>query len=71
MEKRFKSLSIFEFQVKFPDDLSCIKYLSDLKRGDGYRYIKCADTHYYKGNRAYDRQFTHCRYTESATAGKT
>ncbi len=36
MEKRFKSLSIFEFQAKFSDDLSCIKYLSDLKWEDGY-----------------------------------
>lgn len=69
MEKRFKSLSIFEFQAKFPDDLSCIKYLSDLKWGDGYSCKKWAHTHYCKGNRAYDRQCTHCRYIESATAG--
>ena len=69
MEKRFKSLSIFEFQAKFPDDVSCIKYLSDLKWEDGYSCKRCTYTHYCKGNRAYDRQCTHCRYIESATAG--
>ena len=31
MEAKFESLSLFEFQKLFPDDLSCCKYLSDIK----------------------------------------
>ncbi|MFC3559824.1 IS1595 family transposase [Pedobacter jamesrossensis] len=69
MENRFKSLSIFEFQSKFPDELSCVNYLSDLKWGNGYICKKCSHTHYCKGNRVFDRQCTHCRYIESATSG--
>ena len=31
MEKRFKSLSLFEFQTHFPDGNKCREYLSNLK----------------------------------------
>jgi len=33
METKFENLSLFEFQELFPDDLSCRKYLSDVKWG--------------------------------------
>ncbi|MCS6824563.1 MAG: IS1595 family transposase, partial [Cytophagaceae bacterium] len=35
MEARFKSLSLFEFQKRFPDEESCLVYLSELKWAKG------------------------------------
>jgi hypothetical protein len=69
MEQQFKSLSIFEFQERFPDEGSCDKYLADLKWFKGYRCGKCGHDHYCKGNSPEDRQCTRCRYVESASAG--
>jgi hypothetical protein len=69
MEQRFKSLSLFEFQGKFPDEDSCVKYLAELKWSDGYSCKQCRHRHYCKGNSRYDRQCTRCRYIGSAKAG--
>ena len=69
MEQRFKSLSIFEFQARFPEAGSCIEYLADLKWAGGYICKKCGHRHYCKGNSPEDRQCTSCRYVESASAG--
>lgn len=69
MEKRFKSLSLFEFQTLFPDDKSCTVYLADIKWKNGYKCPKCEHERYCCGNGDYDRQCTKCRYVESPTAG--
>ena len=69
MESKFKSLSVFEFQAMFPDDESCLQYLSELKWSKGYKCKKCGHTHYCQGNKKYDRQCTKCNYKESPTSG--
>lgn len=69
MEKRFASLTVFEFQARFPDDVACLAYLSEMKWGNGYRCCKCGHTHYCSGNSAYSRQCTKCRHIESVTSG--
>ena len=69
MEARFKSLSIFEFQSKFPDDDACLSYLADLKWKEGYECPKCKNRKYGKGVDKYERQCTKCCYLESPTAG--
>lgn len=69
MEKRYKSLSLFEFQERFPDADSCMSYLSEVKWSEGYVCSKCGHTHYCKGAGKYDRQCTVCRYVESPKAG--
>lgn len=69
MEQKFKSLSIFEFQEKFPDDDACLKYLEELKWAGGYECPKCGNKNYCKGNRKLARQCTTCRYNSSPTAG--
>lgn len=69
MESKFKSLSIFEFQKMFPDDRSCMKYLSGIKWQNGFVCKKCGHTHYCKGNKEFDRQCTKCSHIESPTAG--
>jgi hypothetical protein len=69
MEAKFKSLSIFEFQEKFPDEEACLSYLSELKFAGGFVCLKCRHTHYCQGNRKYDRQCTRCHHGESPTSG--
>lgn len=69
MEKRFKSLSIFEFQERFPDDEACMAYLADLKWRSGYCCPQCGNKKYCAGIHKHDRQCTKCNYLESPTAG--
>jgi len=69
MEQRFKSLSLFEFQERFGTKEDCLRYLVELKWGDGYRCSKCGHTHYCDGGAKMSRQCTSCRYVESPTAG--
>lgn len=69
MEQKYKSLTIFEFQQKFPDDQSCVKYLSDKKWEKGFVCEKCGHTKYCSGKRPYDRQCTKCNHISSPTSG--
>jgi hypothetical protein len=69
MEAKYKSLSLFEFQKRFPDEASCYNYLVQLKWAEGYSCKKCGNTKYCAGLKDYDRQCTKCSYVESATAG--
>jgi hypothetical protein len=69
MEKRYKSLSLFEFQRMFPDNQSCYEYLVEMKWKEGYKCKKCNHTNFCKGNKELDRQCTKCRWNESPTSG--
>ena len=69
MEQQFKSLTIFDFQAKFPDDPACLSYLSELKWGDGYVCPKCGNTKYCGGDKEFSRQCTKCRHISSPTSG--
>jgi len=69
MEQKFKSLTIFEFQKRFPDENSCIEYLIELKWGNGFVCPQCGHTKHCKGKRQYDRQCTSCRRNVSPTSG--
>lgn len=69
MEAKYKSLSLFEFQKRFPDEASCYNYMVKLKWDEGYTCKRCGNTKYCAGLNDYDRQCTKCRYIESATAG--
>lgn len=69
MEKQFQSLTIFEFQAKFPDDRSCLSYLSEFKWRDGYVCPKCGNTKYCGGEKEFSRQCTKCHYISSPTSG--
>jgi len=69
MEKRFKSLSLFEFQAQFPNDETCTEYLADLKWTNGFKCSKCGHDKYCTGNKTYDRQCTRCNHGESPMAG--
>jgi len=69
MENKFQSLTIFEFQERFPDEESCYKYLSELKWNKGFVCPNCGHTNYCKGKRKYDRQCTSCHRITSPTSG--
>lgn len=68
MENKFKSLTIFEFQERFPNDDSCFEYLVELKWGNGFVCSHCGHTNYCKARRKYDRQCTSCRRSSSPTS---
>jgi predicted RNA-binding Zn-ribbon protein involved in translation (DUF1610 family) len=69
MEKMFESLTIFEFQKKFPDEKSCLAYLSELKWSSGFVCPKCGNTRFCNGNKEHIRQCTKCNYLMSPTSG--
>jgi len=69
MENKFKSLTIFEFQKRFPDEDTCFKYLIELKWGNGFVCPNCGHTNYCNGKRKYDRQCTSCHRIVSPTSG--
>lgn len=69
MEKRYKSLSLFEFQKMFPDEKSCMEYLAKLKWSEGFLCEKCKHHKYCKGKLVQSRQCTSCGYQATPTSG--
>ena len=69
MEKRYESLTLFEFQQQFPDDQACYDHLAQLKWPDGFICEKCGHTHYCKGKLKNTRQCTKCGYQATPTSG--
>jgi transposase-like protein len=68
MEKKFESLTIFEFQRRFPDDNACMAYLADKKWEEGYACPKCGNTKYCKGAKEHSRQCTKCNHICTPTS---
>jgi ribosomal protein L37E len=69
MEKRFQSLSLFEFQQRFPDDQTCMEYLGEIKWPDGFICEKCGHQKYCNGKLIQTRQCTSCGYQATPTSG--
>lgn len=67
MEQKFKSMTIFDFQARFPDERSCMSYLADLKWHNGYVCPKCGNKKYCAGVKEFDRQCTKCNHLDSPT----
>jgi hypothetical protein len=65
MEQKFKSLSIFDFQQKFPDDDACYQYLAQLKWPNGFSCPKCGHKHYCQGRTKHHRECTRCKHQAS------
>ncbi len=68
MEQKYKSLSIFEFQQRFPNDQACMDYLASLKWPNGFVCERCGNNRYCGGSRPYSRQCTKCKYQSSPTS---
>ena len=69
MERKFESLTIFEFQNRFPDEESCMNYLAELKWSSGFICPKCGNTKCCNGNKPHIRQCTKCNHLVSPTSG--
>ncbi|MDC3220662.1 IS1595 family transposase [Flavobacteriales bacterium] len=60
-----KSLSREKFQERFGTKDQCLMFLSNEKWKDGYCCIKCKNTKYIKGKKAYNRRCSKCGFDES------
>jgi predicted RNA-binding Zn-ribbon protein involved in translation (DUF1610 family) len=69
MERQFESLTIFEFQKKFPNDLACMDYLAEVKWSSGFICPQCGHTKYCNGPKVHIRQCTKCNRLVSPTSG--
>jgi hypothetical protein len=69
-EARIKSLDVpfEEFLQIFPDELSCQRYIDDIKWKEGYACKKCGNTKFSSGPKMFARRCTKCGYSESITA---
>ncbi|MEM6816606.1 MAG: transposase, partial [Bacteroidota bacterium] len=68
MEKKYQSLTLFQFQQQFPDDQACYDHLAQLKWPDGFVCEKCQHTHYCQGKLGRTRQCTQCGYQATPTS---
>ena len=55
----FQGKDLRTFYKTFPDESSCMKYLSEVKWEDGYKCIKCGNDHSNKGNKPFYRRCLH------------
>ncbi len=63
-----KAISFDEFKKIYPDDNSCLKYISELKwPEDKYECRKCHNTKFCQGRDVFSKRCTKCSYDESAT----
>jgi hypothetical protein len=62
-----KDVKFEEFSAVFPDENSCLKYLSELKWKDGFECRKCGNTSWGTGKAPFSRRCTRCNYVESPT----
>lgn len=56
------------FKKAYPDDLSCMRYLLDLKEKNGFFCKMCGNTRSIKGKAKFDMRCAKCNYNESLTA---
>lgn len=63
-----KNMDYDEFRRIFPDDLTCLRYLEELKWSNGFDCKKCHHDKYNAGKHKFDRRCTRCGYDESPTA---
>ena len=65
---KFKGENILEFTENFPDDLSCLQYLSDIKWSGGYKCKRCGHTKYTVRKKNLAKDCNRCHHIESPTA---
>jgi hypothetical protein len=63
-----KPLTFEDFKITYPDENSCLMYLSQLKWSKGYECKKCQYTTYSEWKAPYSRRCRKCKYIESPTA---
>ncbi len=63
-----KEVGFEEFSKTYPDHLACLRFLAEMKWGEGYQCRKCGHTHFCDGKTVLSKRCTRCRYEESPTA---
>ena len=68
-EARIQSekVSLVEFKQIYPDELSVLRYLAQIKWKYAYACTKCGNEKYCEGSKKFSRRCTKCRYDESVT----
>ncbi|MCS6823603.1 MAG: transposase [Cytophagaceae bacterium] len=61
-------VSYEEFSKIFPDEVTCFRYLEELKWSKGFKCRKCSNPKYTKGPKPFTRKCTRCGNVESTTA---
>ena len=65
---KFIGENIIEFSQRFPDDRSCLEYLSEIKWSEGYKCTKCDHTKHTVRKKNLARDCNRCHHLESPTA---
>jgi len=69
MEKKFESLTLFEFMNMFKTDEDCFNYLIKLKWGNSFNCLRCKNSNFCKdSSNPFSRKCTKCDHIESPTA---
>jgi len=63
-----KELNFEDFKVLFPDEMSCLNFISQLKWSEEFQCRKCGHSHYSEWKTPYVRRCRKCKYMESVTA---
>ena len=66
---KFEGENILEFTDMFPDDRSCLAYLSEQKWADGFKCKKCGHNKFTVRKKNLARDCNRCHHVESPTAG--
>jgi hypothetical protein len=64
-----KEVDFEEFSAMYPDDMSCLKFLADIKWENGFTCTRCHHNNFSEGRSPYSRRCTRCGYDESVTTG--
>lgn len=64
-----KPVSFEEFKMNYPDESSCLHYLSNLKWGKGFTCRKCKNTSFIEGKTVLSHRCNKCWYDETPTIG--
>lgn len=63
-----KEVDFEEFSSIYPDDDSCLKFISSIKWQNGFWCKRCNHMNYGEGRSSYSRRCSRCGYEESVTA---
>jgi len=63
-----KTMDYGQFKTLYPDQLSCYRFIENLKWDHGFQCRKCSNQKYFEGSQKFSRRCTRCGYNESVTA---
>jgi two-component system, sensor histidine kinase LadS len=63
-----RTMDYRQFRTLYPDNLSCYRFLEQLKWENKFVCRKCANEKYFDGSQKFSRRCTRCGYNESITA---